>query len=210
MKSAVGLSLGLLAVVSLFAFAGCGDDDDTSAGGSGGTTSHGGAVHGGASTGGAEDGAVECQVIGELCHEADTGSGPGHDCHEVGHEADGVACLKEFSSCIATCVPDESGAGGAGSDMDPRCAALGELCHPVDDQTGPLHDCHEVGHEGDGDKCAAAFDDCAMRCLAARELLEAGEGTGGAGGAGTTAGGASMTAAGVGSTAGGVGAGGAP
>jgi hypothetical protein len=172
MKSAVGLGLGLVAVVSLFAFAGCGDDDDSSPG-TAGTASHGGTGGSSTANGGADDGSVECQVIGELCHEADSSTGPAHDCHEVGHEGDGAACLSEFASCVATCVPSE-GAGGAGP--DPRCAALGELCHPVDDETGPLHDCHELGHENDGEKCATLFHDCSLLCLAAREGLEAGMG----------------------------------
>ena len=207
MKSALGLSLGLVAVVSLFGFAGCGDDDDSNPA-VGGTASHAGAGQGGSP---ADDGAIECQVLGELCHEADTGSGPAHDCHEVGHESVGATCLKEFAGCVGTCVHEE-GAGGAAADKDPKCAALGELCHPVDDKTGPLHDCHEVGHEGDAAACAAAFDDCATKCLAAHEALEAGEG-GSAGAPMSTTGGAPAAVGGAPAATGGVstgGAGGAP
>ena len=55
----------------------------------------------------------------------------------------------------------------------------------MDDETGPLHECHELGHVNDKDQCAAEFDHCAEICLAARELLEEGEGAGGAGGSGS-------------------------
>jgi hypothetical protein len=174
------LCLGLVLLTSCFAFAACGDDDDGGGGTAGKSNAGGSSSHAGGAGGAAEsDGAVKCEVIGELCHEADTGSGPAHECHEVGHVGNAAACEAEFASCIGTCVADE-GAGGAGSEQDPVCAALGELCHPVDDVSGPLHDCHELGHEGRAAACAAGFADCATACLAARELLEAG--TAGAGG----------------------------
>lgn len=182
-----GRQLGWVILVggSLAGFAGCGDDDDSSASNSGGSAAHAGSSQGGEAQGGAaavSDGTDECKVMGELCHEADTGNGgaatAAHECHEVGHEGDGTACLKEFAGCINTCV-DEAPANL--SLADARCAALGELCHPVDDETGPLHECHELGHENDSSKCAAQFADCSERCLAARQLLEAG-GEGGAGG----------------------------
>ncbi|HVY29156.1 MAG TPA: hypothetical protein VHB79_21505 [Polyangiaceae bacterium] len=180
-----GQQLGWVFLVggSLLAFAGCGDDDD-SGGNTGGTASHAGASSGGEAQGGAvavSDGTDECKVMGELCHEADTGAGsPAHECHETGHEGDGSACLKVFAGCINTCV-DEAPANL--SLADARCAALGELCHPVDDGDGPLHACHELGHENNAPECAAQFADCSTRCLAARELLEAGEGGAGGGGA---------------------------
>jgi hypothetical protein len=189
MKSPARAGLCLVVVGSIFAFSACGDDDSASMG-AGGTTSHGGSGQAGqiSAQGGAADSAIECEVIGELCHEADTGSGPAHICHQTGHQGDGRICSKEFESCISTCVSPDGGAGGApsGSEPDARCAALGELCHPVDDKNGPLHACHELGHEGDGVKCAASFSDCATRCLAARAALAAG--TGGAGGVSSTGG----------------------
>jgi hypothetical protein len=165
--------------------------------GSGGTSGHAGAAHAGNASGGVADGAQTCQVIGELCHEADTGSGPGHECHELGHEGHAEACAAGFRDCIAICVQDDdagaagAGAGGSAAGSDPYCAALGELCHPVDDSDGPLHECHEVGHIGNPAHCAAEFDRCAALCLAAREELETGvDGAGGDGG-GAGAGGVS-------------------
>jgi len=193
MKSSLRAGLSLALVGSLFAFAGCGDDDDSS-------TSNAGSGN----VGGAADGALECQVLGELCHEADTGSGPAHDCHETGHIGNAATCVKDFSSCIHVCVTDadDLGAGGAASAPDPRCIALGELCHEVDDKNGPLHTCHETGHIGDAAKCAATFDSCATQCLAARAALETGTGGAGATGGGPGVGGAAGAPSGFGGAAG--------
>jgi hypothetical protein len=206
MKRSLRACLGVIAVGSLLAFAGCGDDDDSGNPSTGGKTSTGGSGN----VGGAPDGGLECQVIGELCHEADTGSGPAHDCHETGHEGTAAACVKDFASCIHTCVTDadDLGTGGAGAAPDPLCAALGELCHEVDDKTGPLHECHEVGHIGVAATCVKEFDSCATQCLAARALLEAGGAGGGDAGGVTGAGGAQSAGAG-GVAAGGMSAGGA-
>lgn len=125
------------------------------------------------------DGSAECAVIGELCHESDSGSGDAHDCHETGHIGDGAVCLSAFADCVALCVPEDDDGDAGGSQADAHCAALGELCHPVDDHDGPLHECHELGHENDAAACAKAFEACSTQCLAARETLEA-EGAGGA------------------------------
>lgn len=207
MKLALGRTLSILFFSAPLAFVACGGDDDEGPLKTGGT--HAGGNASGGAGGAADDGAMECKVVGELCHEADTGSGPGHDCHELGHENDPAACAAGFAKCIDLCVPSE-GAGGAANERDPKCAALGELCHAVDDKDGPLHDCHELGHDGDAAKCAAGFDACATKCLAARELLDEhpSGGAAGAGGATTTAGGAAGAAGAP--AAGGAGAGGSP
>ena len=205
MKPSLRVALGVSAASFALAFAGCSDDEPVVVG-SGAGAGHGGQAHAGAPSGGASDGALTCEVIGELCHEADTGSGLGHDCHELGHEGHAAACVAGFDDCIALCVPDEqggagAGAGGSGPTPDAHCVALGELCHPVDETNGPLHDCHEIGHVGNAAKCAAEFDGCATLCLAAREQQEADpEGTSGAAGAGgVSSGGVSGGGAGAGS-----------
>lgn len=153
MRTLLRLGLGLLTVGCSVAFAGCsGDDDDEPA------------AH--------EDAALICQVIGELCHEADTGSGPAHECHLLGHEGDAATCDAQMAGCMEICVEgDSGGAGGAASVTDdPYCAALGSLCHPV--ETTAAQDCHELGHANDAAACAEAFDACAELCLAGREELE--------------------------------------
>lgn len=198
MKCSVGFGLGLVVVSSLFAFAGCGDDDDggPGAGGEaahGGATSHGGAAtHGGAAGhageahghGGDARAALECKVLGQLCHEADSGTGTAHECHETGHQGKADACAQEFAGCIAFCTGDGAGSGGAGGSgpaEDAHCAALGELCH-LADADGPVQACHELGHVNNAAQCAAAFDDCAKLCLAARAELQAGAGGNSTGG----------------------------
>jgi hypothetical protein len=183
MKSPLVAYLAVVAAGSLLAFAGCGDDDGSIQSNEGGSSSNVGM----AGQPPATNGPLECQVLGELCHEADRGSGPAHDCHETGHQGAASTCVKDFSSCIHTCVTDATDLGAGGASPDPSCIALGELCHEVDDITGPLHDCHETGHIGDAAQCAATFDSCATQCLAARAALETS--LGGAGGA-TSAGGA--------------------
>ena len=203
MRSSLRVGLGLIAVSSLFAFVACGDDDDSptpaaQAGNAGeGATAHGGQDgHGGAASR-----TQECKVIGSLCHDADTGSGTGHDCHEVGREGNAEACAEQFDACITFCTAEDEGTGGAPAEpKDARCAALGELCHVVDDETGPLHECHELGHVGNAAKCEAGFDECAALCLAAREALpphtEGGAGGVGAGGGTHSHGGAAHGGAG--------------
>lgn len=182
---------------SALSFAACGDDDDESPLGAAGAPGQGGESGGAAGAPSAASGDAQCRVIGELCHAADAGEGAAHECHELGHEGDGEACTAGFAGCVETCVDESTG-------EEPLCAALGELCHAVDDETGPLHECHELGHVNDEAVCAGQFDHCAEICLAAREELEESEaGSGGAGGHGHAEGGAPHAG-------GGGGAGGAP
>lgn len=59
--------------------------------------------------------------------------------------------------------------------QDP-CQGLGELCHEVDPGSGPLHDCHEGGHDGNPAWCAANAARCRMLCLAAADAGVASDG----------------------------------
>lgn len=102
---------------------------------------------------------LQCTVVGSLCHDAE--SAEGQACHELGHDGPPDQCAARFPECIGLCLD--------GHDGDPFCRALGRLCHAVDDGDGPLHACHELGHDGDPDTCRRSFDDCAERCLAASE-----------------------------------------
>jgi hypothetical protein len=192
--------LGLIALGSFFVFAACSDDDDDVGGpnaagetgaagapsqGGGGSTSlpEGGAHDGGATHG---DGSLECQVLGELCHAADSGSGAAHDCHEVGHVGHADDCTAQFASCVGICTETDVGAGGAGGGADAKCAALGSLCHEAGEIDADASACHELGHEGNAAACADGFDACATLCLAVLEQAEAGEGGAGGGGAANT------------------------
>jgi hypothetical protein len=179
MKSSLRIGLVVFAF-GAFVFTACGDNDHSL------NVTPGNSGANGSEDGASVDSRLQCQVLGELCHEADTGSGPAHDCHEVGHDGVAKNCVEEFTSCTFSCV--DVGAGGAASRPDALCAALGELCHEVDDLDGPLHECHEAGHDGVAATCAERFDSCATQCLAARAKLEQAErgalsGGAGAGGA---------------------------
>ena len=174
--------------------AACGDDDDGAGGaeagasqqggrgganGAGGTPSHGGEQQGGQDHGA---GSLECEVLGSLCHEEDSGAGPISDCHDTGHVGNVDACTEQFASCISVCVGGETGEGGAGGTAtpvsNPYCQALGELCHFLNDEGTPTAECHEVGHVGKEADCIPAFAECVPMCL---EKREAGAGAGGAG-----------------------------
>lgn len=102
---------------------------------------------------------LQCEVMGSLCHDAETAEGQA--CHERGHDGPPDQCVADFAGCIDLCLGDDDG--------DPFCRALGSLCHGVDDGDGPLHACHELGHEDDPAACRRGFDECATRCLAADE-----------------------------------------
>ncbi len=170
----------LLGIGSLSAilFSACNGDDDLvpapSAEAGAGGESHGA-------------GSAECEAIGRLCHDADTGSGTASECHTTGHQGNPAACSAIFSSCIDTCVPDEGGAAGhTGQEAAPYCRALGSLCHDADTGPGRGRDCHNIGHVGDEEACVEAFAECATFCL---EAVDHEGGTGGSSGAHGHAGG---------------------
>jgi hypothetical protein len=103
--------------------------------------------------------ALQCEVVGKLCHDAENDEGQA--CHELGHDGVPSVCAAEFPGCIDLCLD------GGGDHGDPFCRALGILCHEVDDDDGPLHACHELGHDAAPTTCRQQFDHCAQLCLAA-------------------------------------------
>ncbi|HTV19246.1 MAG TPA: hypothetical protein VMG12_11260, partial [Polyangiaceae bacterium] len=96
-----------------------------------------------------------CAGLGSSCHVVDPGSGPLHECHELGHGGDAQACSIGRASCVDAC-------GTA------LCTTLGSLCHPVDPGSGPLHECHELGHGGDAQACFERGRECFDLCTEAR------------------------------------------
>lgn len=129
-------------------------------------------------------GSAECEAVGHLCHDADTGSGSASECHTTGHEGDADACVASFEACIDTCVPAE------GSGQGPYCRALGSYCHGADSGSGRGHECHEIGHAGDEEVCIEEFAGCITFCQEAPEPAGEGGAGGGHGHAGGEAGGA--------------------
>ena len=102
--------------------------------------------------------ALQCEVMGPLCHDAE--SDAGQACHELGHAGTPDQCVARFSGCMDLCLGSDDG--------DPFCRTLGMLCHGLGDD-GPLHACHELGHDDDPAVCRESFNECAELCLAARE-----------------------------------------
>jgi len=51
----------------------------------------------------------------------------------------------------------------------PSCDALFIACHDADPGSGPIHDCHELGHDESSTEatCAAEVTRCTMLCEAA-------------------------------------------
>lgn len=97
-----------------------------------------------------------CAGLGSSCHVVDPGSGPLHECHELGHAGDAAACGVERASCVQACG-------------DALCQTLGSLCHEVDPGSGPLHECHELGHSGDAAACFERGRECFDLCTAAQQ-----------------------------------------
>lgn len=127
------------------------------AAGDGGTAAGGGA-RGGASPGGSTgtpDAATdECALLEAACAIVDRGSGPEHDCREIGTAGDPAACRAELPGCEAACG-------------ERLCTRLGGLCHKVDTGSGPAHQCHTLGHAGVAASCFARGAECNAQCIAA-------------------------------------------
>jgi hypothetical protein len=100
------------------------------------------------------DGGDSCEGLGRNCHPVDPGSGPLHDCHEVGHGSDQLACSAQRAGCIAGC-------GAA------LCTLIGSTCHAVAGLSSALAACHDLGHDGDATACFEQGRDCLDLCEAA-------------------------------------------
>jgi hypothetical protein len=46
-----------------------------------------------------------CAEIMDVCHAADEGSGPAHDCHDVAHDDVEADCAAQKDACLAICTP---------------------------------------------------------------------------------------------------------
>ncbi|MEZ4410339.1 MAG: hypothetical protein R3A52_28240 [Polyangiales bacterium] len=67
----------------------------------------------------------------------------------------------------ATDIADVTTADAPAIDGGFDCESLGGLCHNVDPGDGPLHDCHEGGHEANPTWCAANAARCFQLCTEA-------------------------------------------
>lgn len=69
---------------------------------------------------GDDDGPPEsgnCARIVAACHDLDPGSGPIHDCHEVGHDEVESACIERIAYCLVACSPSDGGSDATDAGM---------------------------------------------------------------------------------------------
>lgn|SRR5689334_1726962 len=60
---------------------------------------------------------AECEELWPLCHDPGQAlHGRYEECHEIGHEGDGKACLEVYAECKALCEHAPTGEGGAGGE----------------------------------------------------------------------------------------------
>jgi hypothetical protein len=69
---------------------------------------------------------------------------------------------------------DRAVADAPAADTGFSCASLGSLCHDVDPGSGPIHDCHEGGHDANPAWCAANAERCYQLCTAAHANVDGG------------------------------------
>jgi hypothetical protein len=48
---------------------------------------------------------------------------------------------------------------------DEMCVRLGNICHKVDPGSGPIHECHNIGHDGHVEDCIANYARCIPLCV---------------------------------------------
>lgn len=70
------------------------------------------------------------------------------------------------SSSVSGPDAGDGGALDAASDASSpgSCAHIAEACHPLEEQGGLAQLCHETGHGGDAEQCAAISDACLALC----------------------------------------------
>ncbi len=88
----------------------------------------------GAEVGASDAGLSACNRIITKCHDVDPGSGPLHDCHELGHATDEAQCEPKVDECVALC--EAANADGGTHDHD----AAGDAPHDHDAAADAPHD----------------------------------------------------------------------
>jgi hypothetical protein len=88
----------------------------------------------------------------------------------------GAICLLS----IVACGSDDEEEPGQ-HQQPAECEPISDACHEVDTgEAGPIHDCHETGHDGTAAECTAVAASCISLCEAA--AADAGLDGGGDGG----------------------------
>jgi uncharacterized repeat protein (TIGR04052 family) len=80
-----------------------------------------------------------CQDIINACHDVDPGSGPLHDCHELGHDEVESACAPERDRCVALCGAAMSLDGGHTHGEDAHTHSHGDAGVPEGDGGPHMH-----------------------------------------------------------------------
>lgn len=76
------------------------------------------------------DGKVECEIIGELCHEPGQAyCGFFEECHDIGHSGDGERCLQVYEECKTRCEDAAASLGGAGGEGNAHVPPV-DACEP--------------------------------------------------------------------------------
>lgn len=77
-----------------------------------------------------------------------------------------VASFLALVGCGGTTTPAND-AGGGGTN-NPSCLEIMERCHPLDDGTGEIHECHEFSEDPATTEadCVAMHDHCFEVCTA--------------------------------------------
>lgn len=48
--------------------------------------------------------------------------------------------------------------------LSPDCAEIMEACHPKDEGTGHIHECHEIAHSNETEMCTEMKEHCLSIC----------------------------------------------
>jgi len=74
-----------------------------------------------------------------------------------------------LGACIPACSsgePPSKGRENGHSSPFPACDAIIKRCHELDVGEGPIHDCHDLGHDAESDaECVPKRDECLRICV---------------------------------------------
>lgn len=71
------------------------------------------------------------------------------------------ATPRDAGHTVDATPPVHTDASLSGAEM---CVQLGNICHKVDPGSGPIHECHNIGHDGVIAKCVANYARCIPLC----------------------------------------------
>lgn len=75
-----------------------------------------------------------------------------------------LASMLGAACAISACSHDHDD-GETHTSSYPSCSAILEACHPLDEGTGPIHDCHDLSHDGTEETCAPRKAECLAVCV---------------------------------------------